>query len=96
MAIADDIFHDWPGGDDGALEARLRGLKWAEAPADVRERCWRRLNEWMGEQGDERSGPDDPDHCDRHPFSRRPPPRRRTLAERWAPPSGDERRALVD
>ena len=96
MAIADDIFLEPPGGDDGPLEVRLRGLRWAEASPEVRERCWRRLNDWMGEQGDEGPGPGEPDHCDRHPFSRRPSPRRRTLAERWTPPSGDERRATVD
>jgi hypothetical protein len=96
MTTASDFFLDTPGGDDGQLEARLRGLHWAEAPAEVRERCWRRLNDWMADQGDERPGPGEPDHCDRHPFSRRPLPRGRTLAERWTPPSSDERRATVD
>jgi hypothetical protein len=100
MTMASDFFLDSHGGDDGPLEVRLRGLQWAEAPAEVRERCWRRLNDWIAEQESEREperpGQGESGGCDRRTFSRRSAPRRTTLAERWTPPTSDERRAAVD
>jgi hypothetical protein len=31
------------GGDDGGLVARLRALRFTDAPDDLRERCWQQL-----------------------------------------------------
>jgi hypothetical protein len=99
VTATNGFYLDWVDRDGDPLAARLRALRWAEAPAAVRERCWRRINEQLAEQETDRESqrpsPGESDQCERHPFSRRPATRRRTLAERWPPPC-DGRLAPVD
>ena len=59
--------------DDDPLVERLRAMTWAEAPADVRERCWQEIKKRVDEL--ERQGllgrPHNAEvNCDRYGFSR--------------------------
>ena len=72
----DELYDEGSGrtwSDDDPLVERLRTMTWAEAPADVRERCWQEIKKRVDEL--ERQGllggPHNAEvNCDRYGFSR--------------------------
>jgi hypothetical protein len=74
-----DEFYDEEGErvwtDDDPLVRRLRGMKWAEVPTDVRERCWDQIKqriERLERQGMFPAAQATPEvNCERYGFSRR-------------------------
>jgi hypothetical protein len=61
--------------DDDPLVRRLRGMKWAEVPVEVRERCWGEIKHRIDDlesQGLFPVSPRRPEvNCERYGFSRR-------------------------
>jgi hypothetical protein len=61
--------------DDDPLVCRLRAMKWAEVPTDVRERCWGAIKHQIDDLERQGvlpgAGPNLDVNCDRYGFSRR-------------------------
>jgi hypothetical protein len=85
MAAIDESQLDWVDSEDDPLVARLRALRWAPAPDEVRERCWQRIRERVAELKAEKERPPvDPtrrDQCERNGFTRPLALRRPALAQ---------------
>jgi hypothetical protein len=74
----DEEQHELASDDDDPVVRRLRAMRWAQIPDDIRERCWedirRRLDEREGAAGDRRQRPARDVNGDRYAFSRRREP----------------------
>lgn len=87
MGVVHGLDADWVDMDNDPLVARLRGLKWADVPTDVRARCWERINNRMAVADD--GAPMPPaaaarDTRERYDFSRRRLPGRVAVAQAWS------------
>jgi hypothetical protein len=91
MAAVNDHDPDLLYADDDPLVRRLRTLQWAQAPDEVRQRCWeefsRRITQMTAEHEpaaqDARSGSVE----ERYPFSRRVTEGRLAVAQAWRRPA---------
>jgi hypothetical protein len=72
-------------GEDDPLVRRLRGMEWAEVPAEVRERCWQQISKRIDQLGTQGILPtmshDHESSCERYTFSRRPVPCHSSVAQ---------------
>jgi hypothetical protein len=87
MGVVHGLDADWVDLDNDPLVERLRALKWADVPSDVRARCWERINHRMAALED--SVPQPPaaaarDSRERYDFSRRRLPGRVAVAQAWS------------
>jgi hypothetical protein len=88
MTADNDVQRDWLDGYDDPLVARLRALRLARAPAEVRERCWEQIKARIEEPQAEFEADDLAEgrlrEVDRFTFTVRNELRRPTLADRWS------------
>ncbi|HVE68130.1 MAG TPA: hypothetical protein VNB64_06065 [Solirubrobacteraceae bacterium] len=84
MGVVHGLDADWVENDNDPLVARLRGLKWAEVPTDVRARCWERINNRMAVVDDGAPAAAAHDSRERYDFTRRRLPGRVAVAQAWS------------
>jgi hypothetical protein len=89
MTAENDFNFDFVDSPNDPLVTRLRALRMAEAPAEVRERCWQQLQAriaegLLAEVEQPEISTERLRECDRFTFTVRLEPRRPTLADRWA------------
>ena len=87
MGVVHGLDADWVEMENDPLVERLRALKWADVPTDVRARCWERINTRMSTL--EESAPAAPtaaarDTGERYEFTRRLLPSRLAVAQGWS------------
>jgi hypothetical protein len=94
MAAVNEHNPDLLYADDDPLVRRLRTLQWAQAPDEVRQRCWeefsRRITQMTSsEQEAQDQGAQQPSaHVEeRYPFSRRVTEGRLAVAQAWRRPA---------
>jgi hypothetical protein len=86
MGVVHGLDADWLDLNDDPLVGRLRVLRWADVPEDVRTRCWERISTRMSAVEDRPARPTAAarDAGERYDFSRRRIPMRLAVAQGWA------------
>jgi hypothetical protein len=87
MGVVHGLDADWMEMENDPLVERLRALKWADVPGDMRARCWERINTRMSSL--DAGAPAPPtaaarESGERYDFSRRRLAGREAVAQAWS------------